>query len=72
MTDRPTSPNRAIRAKCLDCCCGNAAEVRRCPTEKCPLWEFRFGKNPYYGKGKRDEDDDGNDDGEDASCGVGA
>jgi hypothetical protein len=24
------NPMRAIRAKCLDCCCSNAAEVRKC------------------------------------------
>lgn len=35
----------AIRAKCLDCCCGNSAEVRRCPVQACPLWVFRMG-NP--------------------------
>lgn len=60
--DKPTGRKQAIRMKCLDCCCGNAAEVRRCPAEKCPLWEFRLGKNPYYRQNKRDDDeDDGND-----------
>lgn len=33
----------AIRAKCLDCCCGNSAEVRRCPADQCPLWRYRMG-----------------------------
>lgn len=37
------SPLKAIRAKCIDCCCGNKAEVRLCPSEKCPLWPFRSG-----------------------------
>lgn len=32
---------KAIRLKCLDCCCWNAAEVRRCPVEECPLWGYR-------------------------------
>mgnify|MGYP007119937528 CR=1 FL=1 len=34
---------KAIRLKCLDCCCGNSAEVRRCPVTKCPLWRYRMG-----------------------------
>ena len=35
---------KAIRLKCIDCCCGNMAEVRRCPSEHCPLWRYRMGK----------------------------
>ncbi len=35
---------KAIRLKCLDCCCGQAAEVRKCPAEDCPLWRFRMGR----------------------------
>ena len=35
--------SKAIRLKCLDCCCGNSAEVRRCPAENCPLWRYRMG-----------------------------
>jgi hypothetical protein len=35
---------KAIRAKCLDCCCGQANEVRNCPMTTCPLWNFRLGK----------------------------
>lgn len=34
---------KAIRLKCLDCCCGNSAEVRRCTIRKCPLWRYRMG-----------------------------
>ena len=45
-----TSPIKAIRAKCLDCCCNNSAEVRMCPASDCPLHPFRFGKNPYRTK----------------------
>lgn len=40
------TPLKAIRAKCLDCCCGNSAEVNRCPCTDCSLYVFRFGKNP--------------------------
>ena len=35
---------KAIRAKCLDCCCGQAVEVRRCTIKKCPLFPYRMGK----------------------------
>lgn len=35
---------KAIRLKCLDCCCGNAAEVRRCPASDCPLFIYRMGR----------------------------
>ena len=45
-----TSPIKAIRAKCLDCCCGNQAEVKACTVSNCPLHDFRFGKNPYRAK----------------------
>jgi len=40
------TPMKAIRAKCLDCCCGSSNEVRLCPSEDCPLWPYRFGHNP--------------------------
>lgn len=42
---KPT-PLKAIRAKCVDCCCGSQYEVKLCPAEDCPLWPYRFGKNP--------------------------
>jgi len=38
---------QAIRAKCLDCCCGQSKEVRLCPSEFCPLHPYRLGGNPY-------------------------
>ncbi len=44
------NPVKAIRAKCLDCCCGQKAEVADCPAQDCPLWPFRFGTNPYRSK----------------------
>lgn len=43
-----TNPVKVIREKCLDCCCGQVNEVAACPCQACPLWPFRFGKNPYY------------------------
>lgn len=49
------TPMKSIRAKCLDCCCGSAQEVRLCPATSCPLYGYRFGKNPNrVGIGKRD------------------
>jgi len=40
------SPIKAIRAKCLDCCNDSYIEVKECVVESCPLFYFRFGKNP--------------------------
>lgn len=37
------SRSKAIRLKCLDCCCGQSAEVRKCPATNCPLWRYRMG-----------------------------
>jgi hypothetical protein len=45
MTETPT-PMKAIRAKCLDCMCGQANEVKLCPITDCSLHPFRLGKNP--------------------------
>ncbi len=44
------NPVKAIRAKCLDCCCDSANEVKLCPVQTCPLYPFRFGKNPFIQK----------------------
>lgn len=41
-----TTPLKAIRLKCLDCCCGAAHEVKLCAADNCPLYLFRLGKNP--------------------------
>jgi hypothetical protein len=38
---------KAIRAKCLDCCCYQEGEVRKCAAIECPLWPFRMGSNPW-------------------------
>lgn len=47
---------QAVREKCLDCMCGNAAEVRRCPSEDCSLFPYRFGTDPT--KKKREYSDE--------------
>ena len=40
------TPLKAIRVYCLDCCGGQSKEVKLCPCENCPLWQYRLGKNP--------------------------
>lgn len=45
------TPMQAIRAKCLDCSGECRAEVRRCPIAECPLWLFRYGRNPNRSRG---------------------
>lgn len=40
------TPLKAIRAKCLDCCCGQYKEVELCPCKDCSLYPYRFGRNP--------------------------
>ena len=40
------TPIKAIRAKCIDCSCGELKEVRECPITKCPIWPYRMGKRP--------------------------
>ncbi|MCL2305326.1 MAG: hypothetical protein FWC43_08290 [Planctomycetaceae bacterium] len=49
-TKKPLTPLKAIRAKCLDCCCNQAKEVRLCPCKNCPLYPYRTGKNPRRSK----------------------
>jgi hypothetical protein len=43
---KKVTPMKAIRAKCLDCCGGQPSEVRKCPAIECPLYRYRFGRNP--------------------------
>lgn len=47
MATEITNPVKAIRAFCLGCSGDSPSEVKNCPVEKCPLYPFRFGKNPY-------------------------
>ena len=44
---RAQNPLKAIREKCVNCCCGDASEVRKCVAIDCALWPFRMGKNPF-------------------------
>ena len=40
----------AIKAKCLDCCCGQTSDIRECTIVNCPLHHFRLGKDPFSNK----------------------
>jgi len=40
------TPLKAIRAKCMDCSCGQFAEIKHCTVKKCPLYEYRMGHRP--------------------------
>lgn len=50
MEEKRISPLKAIRLKCLDCCCGSSNEVKLCTVVKCPLHPFREGHNPFIAK----------------------
>lgn len=57
MANEITNPVKAIRSKCLDCCCGSPSEVKNCTVVQCPLFPFRFGKNPYRKKREMTEEE---------------
>jgi len=46
---------KAVRLKCLDCCCNQIKEVELCPVTDCSLWPFRFGYNPWSNKTMSEE-----------------
>ncbi len=46
MPDKPLSPLKAIRAKCLECAGGKPSVVRNCESVDCPLHNLRMGHNP--------------------------
>lgn len=37
---------KSIRRACIECAGGLMIEVKLCPVESCPLWQWRFGKRP--------------------------
>ena len=47
---KQTNPVKAIRAFCVECCGGSSNEVKLCPSVRCALYPFRFGKNPFRAK----------------------
>lgn len=36
------NPLQAIRAKCIECSCGNREEIVECPVKTCALWDYRL------------------------------
>lgn len=44
MKEKKISRAKAIRLKCLDCCCFQPSEVRKCPSTDCTLHPFRMGR----------------------------
>jgi hypothetical protein len=47
------SPLKAIREKCVECMGGRESDgyvkrISECVSADCPIYEFRFGKNPYH------------------------
>ena len=47
--------SKAIKAKCLDCCCGQMSEVKNCLVIRCPLYNFRNGHNPFSKRSMSEE-----------------
>ncbi len=47
---RVKNPNTGIRAMCVKCMGGNPHLIRHCETLACPLWPFRLGTNPFFGR----------------------
>jgi len=42
-----TSPLKAIKSHCIDCCGGSANEVKLSQCDPCNLKPYKFGTNPY-------------------------
>jgi len=40
------TPVKAMRKKCLDCCCGQVKEIRNCTVINCALYAYRMGRRP--------------------------
>ena len=51
-------PLEAIKARCLDCCGHDRAEVKLCPCTDCPLYVYRLGKMPKNESRKRNLTDE--------------
>ena len=47
-----TNPVKVVRLHCIECSGGRYSEVTKCTVERCKLYPFRFGKNPYRKKQK--------------------
>ena len=40
------TPMKAIRAKCMQCCCNQVLEIRLCTITDCALHPYRMGRRP--------------------------
>ena len=49
------SPLKEIRAKCLECCCGSAYEVKNFTIHDCELYPFRMEHNPFRTRSMTEE-----------------
>lgn len=38
---------KVIRGRCLDCCCEQPTEVRKCTAARCANWPYRMGTDPF-------------------------
>ena len=53
-TKKQKSPVRAIREFCIECMGGRGSGqnytklIEECVSTNCPLYDFRFGKNPHH------------------------
>ena len=50
------TPLQAIKKFCYECSGEDNKEVERCPSEKCPLYIYRNGKDPSKKKTYTDEE----------------
>ena len=41
------NPVKAIRLFCIECMGGSFEEVKNCSSQKCAIYPFRLGKNPF-------------------------
>ena len=45
--------SQAIRRFCLECVCWQPIEVKKCTDPMCPLYAFRFGRDPSLNRSKK-------------------
>lgn len=47
LTNKATSPQKAIVNFCISCMGYHKSFVKECTSTTCPLYDFRLGKNPH-------------------------
>jgi len=48
--ERIRSPLTGIRAFCAECMGGSVSLIRECASTNCPIYPFRMGNNPFFGR----------------------